>query len=141
MPKGCNQLCRAVGCACGVSRGALYGDDHKDLGYSASKKLSRRRQAEAPKGPAPSSPMSVSPDPLGVLTPPQQRWRYPALAANKSLPTTIQTGTELKVLDEHDVKAGAVIAYSQATDKAEGPVTVDSSEERVFILSKKGEHY
>ena len=54
---------------------------------------------------------------------------------------TIQTGTELKVLNEQYVKAGAVIEYSQATDKAEGPVTVDPAEGRVFILSKKGEHY
>ena len=75
------------------------------------------------------------------LTPPQQRWWYPVLAAKKSLPTTIQTGTELQVLDEHDVKAGAVIEYSQAIDKAEGPVTVDPSEGRAFILSNKGEHY
>ena len=82
----------------------------------------------------------MSPDPLGVFTPPQQRWWYPVLAAKKDLPTIIQTGTELKVLDEQYVKAGAIIEYTQAPDKAEGPANVDPTEGRVFILSKKGEH-
>jgi hypothetical protein len=76
------------------------------------------------------------------FTSPQQRWWYPVLVAKKDLPTTIQTGTELNILDEQDVKAGAVIEYAQATDKDEGPADLDPSEGRVaFFLSKKGEHY
>ena len=67
--------------------------------YSKQEVESRRRQAEAPKGPSPASPASVSPDPLGVFTPPQQRWWYSVLAAKKALPTIIQTGTEVNVFD------------------------------------------
>ena len=57
------------------------------------------------------------------------------------MPTTIQTGIELKVLDEQDLKARAIIEYTQAIDRAEGPANFDPSEGVTFILSKKGEHY
>ena len=70
---------------------------------------SRRRQAEAQVEQAPASPVSVSPDPLGVSRPPQQRLWYPALVAKTDLTTAIQTGADLKVLEELDVQAGAII--------------------------------
>ena len=124
-----------------VSRSPLLQRTTGPLLYSKQEVESRRRQAEAQVEQSPASPVSVSPDPLGVFVPPQQRWWYSALVANTDLPTTIQAGIELTVLDEQDVTAGAIIEYMQATGKVEGPLEPDPSEGRVFILSKKGEHY
>ena len=83
-----------------VSRSPLRRRSKGPQLHSKQEVESRRHQAEAPKEPSPASPASASPDPLGVFPPPQQRWWYPVLVAKKGLPATIQTGIELKVLDE-----------------------------------------
>ena len=65
---------------------------------------------------------------------PVARQDEPAIVATK-------TGVELKVLEPHEVKAGAVIEHTQAADLEEGPRDVDPNGERVFIWYKRGEYY
>ena len=52
----------------------------------------------------------------------------------------IRTGAELKALEPSDIKAGAVIEYTKATDDEEGPNVVGPDDERACILTKTGEY-
>ena len=69
----------------------------------------------------------------------ERRWRTDILDVqeDEATPVAIKTGTELKVLEPHEVKAGVAIEYIQAIDRAAGPRDIDPSTERVFILSKR----
>ena len=53
----------------------------------------------------------------------RRRWWRSILVACKDAPVTVAiiAGTELKFLGPHEVKAGPVIEYTQATDLEEGP--------------------
>ena len=73
-----------------------------------------------------------------------QRWWY--MEQHKrdtaTAPTVaIRTGAELKVSENDDAHAGAVIEFSHATGYGEGPKPVAENEKRVFILSKRGDFY
>ena len=45
------------------------------------------------------------------------------------------------MLEKPDVHAGSVIEFTQATDHEDRPKPVAENEERVFIISKRGEFY
>ena len=70
-----------------------------------------------------------------------KRWWYPLTQAHSGEPISTKTGADLKVLEPQDVKSGAVIEVTKATDAEEGPAEPDSTAERTFVLSKKGEYY
>ena len=50
-------------------------------------------------------------------------------------------GTPLRILGPDDLSRGAVIEITGATDAAAGPEELEANEPRVFIVTKKGEHY
>ena len=73
-----------------------------------------------------------------------QRWWFAEqqkLHATTVATVAIDTGTELKVLDGLDARAGVVVEIAHATDHEEGPKLATEAEERVFVISKKGEYY
>ena len=67
----------------------------------------------------------------------EQQNREAATAPTKA----IRTGLELKVRENPDVHAGAVMEFTQATDHEDRPKPVAENEERVFFSSKRGEFY
>ena len=73
-----------------------------------------------------------------------QRWWFveqQKLHATTVATVAIDTGTELKVLDGLDVRAGVVVEIAHDTDHEEGPKLATEAEERVFVISKRGEYY
>ena len=54
---------------------------------------------------------------------------------------SLRSAVELRVMDTEAVVAGVTIEYYLATDQEEGPAEPDPADDRVFIISKKGEHY
>jgi hypothetical protein len=54
---------------------------------------------------------------------------------------SLWSGAELRAVDLEEVVSGVTIEYSLATDQEEGPEEPDPAADRVFIITKKGEHY
>ncbi|MFM7980605.1 MAG: hypothetical protein ACKPKO_14930, partial [Candidatus Fonsibacter sp.] len=50
-------------------------------------------------------------------------------------------GTIIRVLELEDLKKGAVIELTNATDSEAGPIEPSPTEPRVFIVTRNGEHY
>ena len=50
-------------------------------------------------------------------------------------PTSIRSGADLKVLGSQDIKSGAVVEVTKATDAEEGPDAPEPDEQRTFVLS------
>ena len=73
--------------------------------------------------------------------PDTKRWCFPLTQQASGAPTSIRSGADLKVLGSHDVKSGAVIEVTKATDAEEGPDAPEPDEQRTSIQSKKGEYF
>ncbi|MFM7988670.1 MAG: hypothetical protein ACKPKO_56095, partial [Candidatus Fonsibacter sp.] len=50
-------------------------------------------------------------------------------------------GTLIRVLEPDDLKKGAVIGLTNATDSEAGPAEPSPTDPRVFIVTRNGEHY
>ena len=97
--------------------------------HSASHKkppdVSGRRQAEA---------AEVSPSP--------GRWWTPLLeGGSREQLLSTKDGTPLRILEAEDLKKGAVIELTNATDLESGPDDPSPAEQRIFIVTCNGEHY
>ena len=98
------------------------------------------RQAEAPRPAA--KQFRISSPSLGPVTRTTRRWWADLLEEEEEQRlTSLRSGAELRVVDPEEVVSGVTIEYSLATDQEEGPDEPDPAADRVFIITKKGEHY